>query len=370
MRDPLIVVKRLRARIEEELFEGWWRVLEDMQLLGGRNVKAFEEEIASYLGARYAFGVASGSDALLLALLACGVGEGDEVILHANAFVAAVEAIKWTGAKPVLVDMKEEDFGPDPGQVEERITERTKALLIVHMYGHPVTMEPIMELKEKYGIKLIEDCSHAHGAEYRGRKVGTFGDVGCFSCGVVKNLGAFGDAGFCVTDHPEVAERIDLLRVHGQKVKNRHLFYGFNSRLDELQAVVLRIRLRSLDEENRRRREIARFYSEAFSFMEEVLPPPDFDDRLSVYHRYVVRAKDRDRLISFLAEKGVGTGIHYPQPLHLQEAWEREGFERYHLPISERVSSQILSLPIYPELTDGEAEYVAEKVKEFYRGGP
>ena len=337
MRVPLLDLKRVRARIKEELFEEWSRVLEDMQLLGGRNVKAFEEEIASYLGARYAFGVASGSDALLLALLACGVGEGDEVILHANAFVAAVEAIKWTGAKPVLVDMKEEDFGPDPGQVEERITERTKALLIVHMYGHPVTMEPIMELKEKYGIKLIEDCSHAHGAEYRGRKVGTFGDVGCFSCGVVKN---------------------------------RHLFYGFNSRLDELQAVVLRIRLRSLDEENRRRREIARFYSEAFSFMEEVLPPPDFDDRLSVYHRYVVRAKDRDRLISFLAEKGVGTGIHYPQPLHLQEAWEREGFERYHLPISERVSSQILSLPIYPELTDGEAEYVAEKVKEFYRGGP
>ncbi|RLA85291.1 MAG: hypothetical protein DRG40_04725, partial [Deltaproteobacteria bacterium] len=161
MRVPLLDLKRVRARIKEELFEEWSRVLEDMQLLGGRNVKAFEEEIASYLGARYAFGVASGSDALLLALLACGVGQGDEVILHANAFVAAAEAIKWVGAKPVLVDMKEEDFGPDPEQVEERITERTKALLIVHMYGHPVTMEPIMGLKERYGIKLIEDCSHA-----------------------------------------------------------------------------------------------------------------------------------------------------------------------------------------------------------------
>ena len=367
MRVPLLDLKRVRARIKEELFEEWSRVLEDMQLLGGRNVKAFEEEIASYLGARYACGVASGSDALLLALLACGVGEGDEVILHANAFVAAVEAIKWTGAKPVLVDMKEEDFGPDPGQVEERITERTKALLIVHMYGHPVTMEPIMELKEKYGIKLIEDCSHAHGAEYRGRKVGTFGDVGCFSCGVVKNLGAFGDAGFCTTDDPEVASRIDLLRVHGQKVKNQHLLYGFNSRLDELQAVVLRIRLRTLEEENERRREIARRYTEAFLALDGLFPPPEFPERKSVYHRYVVRTSRRAELMEFLRAQGIGVGIQYPQPLHLQDAWQKEGFGRYHLPVSERVCSEVLSLPIYPELREEEVSYVIEKVTGFFR---
>jgi len=367
MEIPLLDLKRVSARIKEELFKEWARVLEGMKLLGGDNLKAFEEEIAQWMGCRYAFGVASGSDALLLGLVACGIGPGDEVITHANAFVAAVEAMKWVGAKPVLVDMKEEDFGPDPEQIPGRITSRTKALLVVHMYGHPVDLDPLTEIKERYGLKLIEDCSHAHGAEYKGRKVGTFGDVGCFSCGVVKNLGAFGDAGFCTTDDPEVASRIDLLRVHGQKVKNQHLLYGFNSRLDELQAVVLRIRLRTLEEENERRREIARRYTEAFLALDGLFPPPEFPERKSVYHRYVVRTPRRSELMEFLRAQGIGVGIQYPQPLHLQDAWQKEGFGRYHLPVSERVCSEVLSLPIYPELREEEVSYVIEKVTGFFR---
>ncbi|HEX16024.1 MAG TPA: DegT/DnrJ/EryC1/StrS family aminotransferase [Deltaproteobacteria bacterium] len=367
MEIPLLDLKRVSRRIREEVFAEWERVLEGMRLLGGSNLKAFEEEIASYIGCRYAFGVASGSDALLLGLVATGVGPGDEVIIHANGFVAAVEAIKWVGARPVLVDMKEEDFGPDPEQIAEAITPRTKAVIVVHMYGHPADMEPLLELKDKYGFKLIEDCSHAHGAEYKGKKVGTFGDVGCFSCGVVKNLGAFGDAGFCTTDDPEVASRIDLLRVHGQRVKNQHVFYGFNSRLDELQAVVLRVRLRTLDEENDRRREIAKRYTEAFSSIDGITPPPEFIDRKSVYHRYVVRTPRREELMEFLKGEGIGVGIQYPLPLHLQEAWQREGYGSYRLPVSERVCSEVLSLPIYPELTEEEVAYVIEKVQEFFR---
>ena len=185
--------------------------------------------------------------------MACGIGEGDEVILHANAFIAAVEAIRWTGAKPVLVDMQEKDFGPVPKQIEERITNKTRGIVVVHMYGHPVELGPIVELCKKKGLRLIEDCSHAHGAAYKGKKVGTFGDVGGFSCGVVKNLNAFGDAGFCITDDPDIAEKLNLLRVHGQQERNQHPFYGFNSRLDELQAALLRVKLRHLEEWNQRR---------------------------------------------------------------------------------------------------------------------
>lgn len=368
MKIPLLDLKRQYPMMKEELHRTWSGVLEGMRLLNGDNLTAFEEEIATYMGARYAFGMASGSDALILGLIACGIGEGNEVILQANAFVAALEAIRWAGAKPVVVDMQEKDFGPVPDQIEERITERTKALLVVHMYGHPVDLEPVVEICQKSRLRLIEDCSHAHGAEYRGKKVGTFGDVGCFSCGVVKNLNAFGDAGFCITDDPDVAEKLDLLRVHGQKERNRHLFYGFNSRLDELQAVVLRMRLRELDEDNRKRGEIARRYAEGLSSIGEVIHPPIGGDKKSVYHRYVIRTPKRNELMEYLQSQGIGVGIHYPTPLHKQEAWRGNSYGEYHLPVSERVSAQILSIPMFPELRDEEIEYITMKVEEFFHG--
>lgn len=367
MKIPLLDLSRQYPNMKEELHREWSHVLQTMKLLNGDNLAAFQDEIAAYLGARYAYGMASGSDTLLLGLAACGIGEGDEVILHANAFIAAVEAIRWTGAKPVLVDMQEKDFGPVPEQIEERITEKTKALLVVHMYGHPVELGPIVELCKKKGLRLIEDCSHAHGAAYKGKKVGTFGDVGCFSCGVVKNLNAFGDAGFCITDDPAIAEKLDLLRVHGQKEKNRHPFYGFNSRLDELQAVVLRIKLRNLDDDNKRREEIARRYAEAFSSIKEVTPPPMDGDKTCVYHRYVIRTPRRDELMDYLRSEGIGVGIQYPTPLHKQIAWKEKGYGDYHLPVAERVALEILSIPMYPELQKEEVEYIITKIEEFFR---
>lgn len=366
MKIPLLDLSRQYPKMKEELHREWSRTLETMRLLNGDNLAAFEKEIAAYLGTTYAFGMASGSDALLLGLVACGIGAGDEVILHANAFVAAVEAIQWAGAKPVLVDMQEKDFGPAPEQIEERITKKTKALIVVHMYGHPVELGSLMEICKQKNLLLIEDCSHAHGAEYQGKKVGTFGTVGCFSCGPVKNLNAFGDAGFCITDDPAIAEKLNFLRVHGQKKKNQHAFYAFNSRLDELQAIVLRMKLRDLDKDNKRRGEIAQHYAGAFSEIPGITPPPMDKDKRSVYHRYVVRSPRRDELMKYLQSQGIGVGIQYPTPLHNQIAWKEKGYGEYHLPTAERVAQEILSIPMYPELRQEEVEYVIANVKEFF----
>jgi dTDP-4-amino-4,6-dideoxygalactose transaminase len=370
MKIPLLDLARQYPKLREELNREWSRPLETMKLLEGDNLKAFQNEIAAYLGAKYAFGMASGSDALLLGLVACGIGEGTEVILHANAFVAAVEAIHWAGAKPVLVDMQEKDFGPAPDEIEKRITKKTKALLVVHMYGHPVDLGPVVEICKKKGLLLIEDCSHAHGAEYKGKKVGTFGAVGCFSCGPVKNLNAFGDAGFCITDDPAIAEKLNFLRVHGQKERNQHAFYGFNSRLDELQAVVLRIKLRALDADNTKREEIAQSYAEAFSRIKGITPPPMDKDKKSVYHRYVIRSPRRDELMKYLQDQGIGVGIQYPIPLHKQHAWKAMGYGDYRLSVSERVATEILSIPMYPELQKEEVAYIIAKIEEFSQKNP
>ncbi len=364
---PLLDLKRDWMEIREEVEAGWRKVTESMRLLNGENLLAFEEEAANFFGARYALGVGSGTEALWLALIACGIGQGDEVIVQANGFVADVEAILWAGARPVVVEVEEESLGPDPEAVKKALGPRTKALIVVHMYGHPVTMEPILEICERHGLVLIEDASHAHGAEYRGRKVGTFGKVGCFSCGPVKNLNALGDAGLVITDDEEVAFRLRYLRVHGQVKKNEHHFYGFNSRLDELQAVVLRARLRRLPEKNERRRYWAERYREALSGVGDLrLPPPDHSERISVYHRFVIRTSRRDELQAFLKEKGIGTGIYYPEPLHRQKAWQEAGFPELSLPLSERLARESLALPIFPELTETEFEEVVSAVKTFY----
>jgi len=366
---PLLDLKREWEEVAPDVREEWERVFSTMRLFNGENLLAFEREVADYLGAKYAYGVGSGSDALLLGLIACGIGPGDEVILQANGFAANVEAIKWAGAVPVLVDIKESDFGPDPHQVEEAITSATRALMVVHMYGHPVEMDSLLEICERRGLVLMEDASHAHGAEYRGKRVGTFGKVGCFSTGVVKNLNALGDAGFAVTDDPEVAHRLDYLRVHGQVRKNDHHFYGFNSRMDELQAVVLRVRLRKLEKKNERRREIARIYFHVFRDIADlILPPLDPPWKKSVYHRYVIRTPQRDALADYLKEGGIGTGIYYPVPLHLQKAWETEGYLCGSFPVSEKLAREILAVPLFPEMREDEMQEVIERVKGFWGG--
>jgi dTDP-4-amino-4,6-dideoxygalactose transaminase len=363
---PLLDLKREHAAIEKEVQEAWAAALATMHLLKGENVAAFEREIAAYVGTPYACGVASGTDALLLSVIGLGIGTGDEVILHANAFAAAVEAVHHAGARPVLVDVEADGFGPDPWAVEQAITPRTRALLIVHLYGSPLPMTPLLESVARHQVALIEDCSHAHGASRDGRKVGTFGRVGCFSSGVVKNLGAYGDAGFITTADAHLHTRLRLLGAHGQEHKNRHVLYGFNSRLDELQAALLRVKLRHLDARNRRRAAIAAYYGARFGAL-DLRVPREQPGEVHVHQHYVIRSAQRDRLQAHLRAAGIETGIHYPVPLHRHPAWLRSYGESPPLPRAERLAQEILSLPVFPDLTDAEVEQVADTVEAFFR---
>ena len=363
---PLLDLKREHAVIEKELQEVWAATLATMHLLKGENIAAFEREIAAYIGTPYARGVASGTDALLLSVIALGLESADEVIIHANAFAAAVEAVHHAGARPVLVDVEADGLGPDLDAVERAITPRTKAMIIVHLYGSPLPMAPILESVARHNLLLIEDCSHAHGASRGGRKVGTFGRAGCFSSGVVKNLGAYGDAGFITTADADLHARLRLLQTHGQEQKNRHVLYGFNSRLDELQAALLRVKLRHLDARNRRRAAIAEYYGARFAAI-DVRVPREQPGEVHVYHQYVIRTAQRDRLQTYLKAAGIETGIHYPVPLHRHPAWLRSYGESPALPRAERLAQEILSLPVFPDLTDAEVEQVADGVVGFFR---
>jgi len=349
-----------------ELLAACERVLDRMHLLGGEEVRAFETEMAAYLGVHHVRGVASGTDALLLALLAAGVGPGDEVLVQANAFIAAVEAIHAAGATPIAVDIRSEDLGPDPDDLAAHVSPRTRAILVVHLHGLPVELAPILSLAASHQLLVIEDCSHAHGATLDGRKVGSFGVAGAFSLGVVKNLAAYGDAGLVSTDDAGVAERVRLLGTHGQVQKNDHEFFGMNSRLDELQAAMLRVKLRRLDVRNERRSAIAAYYGERLGNV--VVPPPDSPRRRHVYHQYVVRTPARDALRAHLAAEEIDTGIHYPLPIHRQPAWVRAYGETPALPRAEQAAREMLSLPVHADLTDLEVERVADAVAGFFRG--
>ncbi len=363
---PLLDLKREYTQLRAELEQEWGKVLSTMHLLKGANVAAFEKEIAEYTGTRHAVGVASGTDALALALRGLGVGPRDEVLLHANAFIAALEAIHHAGATPVLVDTAEEHLGPDLEQLEWQRTPRTRAVIVVHLYGLPLPMQPLVEWCEQHGLALIEDCSHAHGAGWQGRRVGSFGQAGCFSAGVVKNLGAYGDAGFVTTNLESLAERLRLLQAHGQQKKNDHQLYGFNSRLDEFQAVVLRVKLRYLDERNARRRQIAAYYRERFADL-PVRVPWEVEGAVGVYHQFVIRTAERDALQKHLQGCGIETGIHYPVPLHEQPAWRSSYAVPLHFPRAEALAREILSLPVFPDLTDAEVEHVANSVRRFFQ---
>ncbi len=362
---PLLDLKREYQAIADEVRQMWTATLDDMHLLKGPQVTGFEQEIAAYIGTPHAVGVASGTDALLLGVLSLGIGVGDQVVLHANGFTADVEAIRYAGAEPVLVDVEVDGYGPDPDAVARAITPRTKAIMAVHMYGAPLRLARLAELAGAHGLALIEDASHAHGASRDGRKVGSFGRIGCFSCGIVKNLGAYGDAGFVTTADAEIVTRLRLLQTHGQEKKNHHVLYGFNSRLDEVQAAVLRVKLRHLETRNRRRRAIAAYYTERFASL-DLRTPLEGAGEVHVYHQYVVRTTQRGPLQAHLKAAGVETGIHYPVPLHRQPAWLRQYGESPALPRAERLAAEILSLPVFPDLTDAEVETVAGAVRAFF----
>ena len=363
---PLVDLKRQYESIKEEINGAIIRVLERGNFILGEEVSKFEEEFSSYCNVKYGIGVASGTDALTLAIRALGIGRGDEVITVPNTFIATVDAIVRNGAKPVFVDIDEESYNIDVNKIEEKITKNTRAVIPVHMYGQPADMDPILDIAEANNMYVIEDASQAHGAEYKGKKVGSLGDIAAFSFYPSKNLGAVGDAGIIVTNNEELADKIRVLRNYGQRKKYYHDFIGYNSRLDEIQAAVLRVKLKYLDVWNEKRRELAKIYNEQFSDVREIKPPIEMDYAKHVYHLYVIRCKNRDELRQYLKSKGISTGIHYPIPIHLQEAYKYLGYRSGDFPITEKYADEILSLPMFPELTKEEIRVMSSFFMVFY----
>ena len=348
----------------EEFLAACDRVLSKGQLLGGDELKAFEAELAALVGTTYAKGVASGTDALRLGAQAAGLRPGDEVLIQANAFVADVEALFDNRIVPVPVDVAEDDLGPDPAALAAAVTPRTRGILVVHLHGVPADMTPILEVARAHRLVVVEDCSHAHGARLDGRHVGSFGAVGAFSLGPIKNLGAYGDAGFVGTNDAEIANTVKLLGTHGQVKKNEHALYGGNSRLDELQAALLRVKLQHLETRNARRRAIADHYCERFYGLVG-LPLRD-DRRVPAYHQFVIRTDRRAALQQHLATHEIETGVHYPVPIHRQPAWAKIYGDAPAMPRAERIAGEMLSLPVHPDLTDAEVERVAHAVTSFF----
>lgn len=358
--------------LKEQLLNVVSHVIDKGMFILGENVKAMEAEIARYCHTGFGIGVASGSDALYLALLACGVGPGDEVITTPFTFFATAGSIERTGAKPVFADIDPVTYNIDPAKIEEKITARTKAIMPVHLYGCPADMDPIMEIANNHGLKVIEDAAQALGAKYKDKRVAGIGDAGCISFFPTKNLGAFGDGGMVVTSDPEIAEKVRMLRVHGAKKKYFHSALGCNSRLDELQAAVLRVKLNYLDKWVDRRRAIAGLYNELFTELQKnqnsnIKLPAEPDYAYHVYHQYTIQTEKRDDLQVFLKEHGIGSVIYYPQPMHLQRVFAPLGYSQGDFPLTEEASNQVLSLPMFPELLDEEVRQVANTVAEFLR---
>ena len=363
---PLVDLKAQYASIRDEVRGAIDEVLEGMQLTIGPNVRAFDEEFAEFCGAKHSIGVGSGTDALQLVIRALGISDGDEVITVSHTFFATVEAILYSGARPVLVDVDERTFNMDPDAVARAITPRTKAIMPVHLYGRTVEMKPLLALAKEHGLQIIEDACQAHGSRLdTGGLAGTAGRASAFSFYCSKNLGAYGEAGSIVTNDDDLAKELRSLREHGQSVRYYHPIVGYNARLDELQAAILRVKLRRLPAWTARRAAIAARYNELLADTEVITPEIPTDGR-HVFHCYVVRVPGggRDALRKALSERNVGTGVHYPVPVHLQEACEFLGYRRGDLPVTERLADEVLSLPMYPELSDADVEHVASLVKE------
>ena len=358
---PFNQLKPLHDLLADEIHEALRRVADSGWYILGPEVREFEQEFAEYHGAARAVSVASGTDAIELGLLAGGVGAGDEVITVAHTAMATVTAIESTGAKPVLADIDLETYTLNPLAAREAITERTRAIVVVHLYGQPADMDGLKVLADEHNLLVIEDCAQAHGAEHKGRKVGTIGDIGAFSFYPTKNMGAYGDGGAVITSSLEYAERLEKLRNYGQTTRYRHHSRGTNSRLDEMQAAVLRVKLRHLDKHNKRRKEIAALYD---ANLHSVAGPPVLGDRRHVYHLYVIRDRDRDGLMTALQERGIGTLIHYPIPVHLQESHRDLSLPAGSLPETEKAAREILSLPLYIGLGDEEVLRVCAEIEK------
>jgi len=363
MKIPFLDLKAHHQPIGEQLDSAIAEVIDSAAFAGGPFVAAFERDFAAYCGAGFAAGVGSGTDALWLTLLALGVGPGDEVITVPNTFMATAEAISFCGARPVFVDCDERTYTLDPNQLERAITPRTKAIIPVHLFGQTADLDAILEIGRRLGIPVVEDACQAHGALHKGKKAGTLGVAGCFSFYPGKNLGAFGEAGAVVTNDRELSAKITVLRDHGQARKYFHSLIGWNARMDGIQGAVLRVKLKLLDVANSRRRAHARLYDELLGDTEEIVTPFVAPHRQHVYHIYAVRVKHRDRVLQEMAAKGIGCAIHYPIPVHLQEAYRCLGYGKGSFPVAERCAEQFLSLPMYPELTSDQIRTAAEQLR-------
>jgi dTDP-4-amino-4,6-dideoxygalactose transaminase len=349
---------------KEEIDAAVIRVLEDGHYILGQETAAFEESFAAYIGVAYGIGVSSGTDALTIALRACGIGKGMEVITVSHTAVATVAAIELTGAEPVLVDIDLNTYTLNPAQIEAALTPRTKAIVPVHLYGHPADMTPILEIAKRYGLRVIEDCAQAHGAEYKGKRVGGFGDMAAFSFYPTKNLGAVGDAGMIVCNDATLAEAARALRQYGWKHSRLSTVPGLNSRLDELHAAILRVKLQHLDEDNAKRRHFAEIYHQRLRGTCLAIPTETAGAK-HCYHQYVIRHPNRTEIQSFLTHRSISTLVHYPTPVHLQPAYHGRLRTSPQMTSTEQAASEVLSLPMYPELTEEDIEFVARQLVDY-----
>jgi dTDP-4-amino-4,6-dideoxygalactose transaminase len=367
MHVPFLNLRAAHDPLRAELLAAIGEVIDTSAFAGGPFVAKFEADFAAFCKTEHAIGLGNGTDALWLSLLALGIGPGDEVITVPSTFLATAEAITYAGAKPVFVDIEEQTCTMNPELLEKAITPRTKAIIPVHLFGQIADMDPIMQLARQHGLAVIEDACQAHGAEYKGQAAGSIGDTGCFSFYPGKNLGALGEAGAVTTNNAELKQKVQMLRDHGQSRKYYHAVVGWNARMDGFQGAALQIKLRHLAKGNAARREHARRYDELLGNVEGLIAPQVAPGRVHVYHIYALRVQRRDWVLQTLASRGVACGIHYPVPVHLQEAYSSLGYARGSFPVAERCADEFLSLPMFPELTPEQIDYVGREVSTVVR---
>ncbi len=365
MKVPFLDLKAQYTTIKEEIADALQQVLDSAAFAGGPFVEKFEKDFASFCQCEFAVCVGNGTDALWMALLSLEIGPGDEVITTTNTFIATAEAISLCGAKPVFVDVDEQTYNMNPDILEDAITPRTKAIIPVHLFGQMADMDSIIEIARSRGLFVIEDACQAHGAEYKGRRAGSIGDAGCFSFYPGKNLGAYGEAGAIVTNKADLANKMRMFRDHGQRKKYYHSIIGWNARMDGIQAAVLSVKLRYLAAWNKARRQNARLYNDLLADVDDIITPMEADYAKHIYHIYAIRTKNRDALINALAEKGISCGIHYPVPLHLQDAYKFMGYEKGSFPVSEVCADEFVSLPMFAELTKEQIKRVSDEIRCF-----
>ena len=364
MKIPFVTFRPMERELNDDIRTAFDRVFTRSWYIEGVEDEAFEKAFAEYCGTKYCVGVGNGLDALMLALKALGIGDGDEVIVPSNTYIATALAVTYVGATPVFVEPDIRTFNIDPALIEAAITGRTKAIMPVHLYGQACDMDPIMAVAKKYGLKVVEDCAQAHGATYKGQKIGTFGDAAGFSFYPGKNLGALGDAGAVVTNDKELADKIRALGNYGSDYKYHHIYKGNNSRLDELQAAFLAAKLPLLEKMNAERRRVAKLYTEGIN-NPKVITPYVNPDCVPVWHIYGIRCAERDALEKYLNDKGIGTNKHYPIPMHMQECYKDLNIPQGALPVAEEISATELSIPMYYGMTDEEIQYVIDAINEF-----